>query len=513
VNGSKVAGSTFGGIAGRVLRGTLSAGTFLSGFTLVFILAILSIMLRQFTEGNIQALLVQIGVAVALARFATNGLAGEWGGTIYSTRGGSWLDALRVAFRFSTLSSVWLAPVLLLGWRPAVVGSAIGEMMMGGKAGLMLSLTTLVVALAALTPPIFLIVSVGAHNSADIVSPRHWRRLFSGRAGDLFLVYAVYLGGLGMTVLCLLPLFTAVAFQNRDLALFLGFFALAFIAGMSLDLLGRLSGFFAAGSEGLMRPIPVAAIEVPANPIGSPHPHAPAGEAMVPATDSFHAEVHPGLMTTHSPSRETPSGVHLTEANPSRTAATPSGKAPLLDAREHVDELERRLTVDPEGALAALAELHESYAPNPLIMHRLCIALATHGHRAESLELAREAIPLCLERGALRLAAEIFAQHQDRPDAFPLNRDTVINLAQDMRRHGDLAAAEHAFRNVIDRDRGERRAVKGIIQIAEDQLQLSEYAEAQRLFRFLLDHCGDSPLAVHIQDGLAEAERRLAKAS
>ena len=513
MRGNKATGSTFGGIAGRVLRETLSAGTFLSGLTLVFTLVILGIMLRQFEAANAQTVLIQIGVALALARFARNGLAGEWGGTIFSSQGGSWLDVLRVTIRFAVLSSVWLVPVILLGWRPETVGPAIGEMMLGGQAGLMLSLTTLVLTLAALTPPVFLIVSVGAHDTTDIVSPRHWRRLFSGRGGDLLLVYAVYLGGLGMTLLCLLPLFTAVAFQNRDLALFLGFFALSFTAGMSLDLLGRLSGFFAACAGEAAEPVPAEAGEALANPILKPHAPVPGAEPAGPATSPSWPEIYPVSTGEHSPSSGTQDGVRLTGAPAAGNPATPSGKAPLLDAREHVDELDRRLTVDPEGALAALAELNETYAPNPLVLHRLCLALAGRGRQVESLEVAREAIPLCLERGALRLAADIFAAHQDRSDAFGLNRDTALNLAQDIRHHGDLAAAEQAFRSVVDHDRGERRAVKGMIQVAEDHLQRSDYAEAQRIFRFLLDRCGDSPLAMHIRDGLAEAERRLAKAS
>jgi hypothetical protein len=347
---------------------------------------------------------------------------------------------LRVTFRFSALSSVWLVPVLLLGWRPAAVGSAIGEMMTGGQAGLMLSLTTLVVALAALTPPVFLIVSVGAHNSTDIVTPRHWRRLFSGRRGDLFLVYAVYLGGLGMTLLCLLPLFTAVAFQNQDLALFLGFIALAFIAGMSLDLLGRLSGFFAAGSEGRMLPITARAGEVPANPIGHSPAPAPGGGTMAPAVHSFRPEVHPGLVSAHSfPGISGGGASH--GAPTSRTPATPSGKAPLLEAREHVDELERRLAVDPEGALAALAELHETYAPNPLVMHRLCIALAAHG-TGRNPRAGPRGHPAAQGRGALRLAAEIRSA-SGRPDAFPEPRYGVT-LAGHAASWGS-SAAEQAF--------------------------------------------------------------------
>jgi len=176
-----------------------------------------------------------------------------------------------------------------------------------------------------------------------------------------------------------------------------------------------------------------------------------------------------------------------------------------------LDELERRREIDPEGVISTLKDIEESYAPHPLVLHRLCITLFERGNTMDSLLVAREALPLCLERGAQRLAAEIYGAHIDQD--FGLSRDTVLLLAQDLRRHGQLDAAERAFGSIIDRDRGDRRAVKGMLQVAEDHLVRSEYSEAQRLFRMLLDRCGDSPLAMHMHDGLAEAERRLAKAS
>ena len=190
---------------------------------------------------------------------------------------------------------------------------------------------------------------------------------------------------------------------------------------------------------------------------------------------------------------------------------SPTGKPPLLDARERLDELERRRETDPQGVISTLNDMRKSYVPHPLVLHRLCLTLNQQGNTMESLLVAREALPLCIERGAQRLAAEIYGAHIDQD--FGLSRDAILLLAQDLRRHGDLAASERAFGSILDRDRGERRAVKGMLQVAEDHLVRSEYNEAQRLFQMLLDRCGDSPLAMHMHDGLAEAERRLAKAS
>ncbi|HET9233756.1 MAG TPA: tetratricopeptide repeat protein [Candidatus Eisenbacteria bacterium] len=493
-SGPKV--QAFGGVAGRVLQGTLSVGPLFSGFVVITSLGLLGYVLREGNARNAFLIVSQLSVVMVLSRFARNGLAGEWDGTIFSSQGGSWQDTTAVAFRYLVLNLVWLLPVLLLGWRPEAIMEAIGQVIMGGGATKLLALTAVFFTLTALTPPVFLIVSVGANRFADIADQRHWRRLFAGRGGDLFLVYALYLGALGMVFCLSLPLFALLA-GHKDILTFTGFFFLSFAAGMSLDLLGRLCGFFAGvepEEETVESPSPVQETGADGRPVlrlvtSTPQPEAPRAEARkVTAIDEAKASA-PALKV-------------LT-----------AGKPPLLDARERLDDLERRLAIDPEGVMNTLQEMRDGYAPHPLVLHRLCITLAQQGKKVDSLELAREALPLCLERGAVRLASEIFGAHLDYQDVFGLTRETVLLLAQDLRRHGDLTAAETAFESIVERDRGERRAVKGLLQVAEDHLVRGDYLEAQRLFRSLLERCGDSPLAMHMQDGLAEAERRIAKAS
>jgi hypothetical protein len=488
MDGTQPRHDAFGGVAGRVLKGSLSLGPLLSGFILLSGLGMLGYIFRAVDAPGVYFGVVQVTIVIALCRFALNGMAGEWEGTLVSSPGGSILDAAKVGVRFGTLNLLWLLPVLLLGWRPQAVTGSIAQLMMGEGVTKVLALTAVFLTLTALTPPVFLIVSVGAHRFLDIADRRHWHRLFAGRAADLFLVYSVYLGALGM-VLCLsLPLISFLV-GRKELAAFIGFLFVSFAGGMSLDLLGRLCGFFAGQSH------EAETFEAPAPELDVPEPTATPTLRLVTTERRAHQE----------PTASTPS------IQPVLKVLSPTGKPPLLDARERMDELERRRNIDPEGVISTLNDMRESYAPHPLVLHQLTMMLAEHGQPAESLALAREALPLCLERGAQRLAAEIYGAHIDQD--FGLSRDNVLLLAQDLRRHGNLAAAEQAFGRIIDRDRGERRAVKGLLQVAEDYLVGSEYTEAQRLFRSLLDRCGDSPLAMHMQDGLAEAERRLAKAS
>jgi hypothetical protein len=487
--GSEPTREAFGGVAGRVLKGSLSVGPLLSGLVLLSGLGMLGYMLRAVDAPDLYFALVQITVVLALCRFALNGLAGEWEGTLFSSPGGSILEAAKVSLRYGTLTLVWLLPVLLLGWRPQAVTSAIAQLMMGEGVTKVLALTAVFLTLTALTPPVFLIVSVGANRYIDIADQRHWRRLFQNRAADLFVVYSVYLGALGM-VLCLsLPLFSLLA-GHKEIATFIGFLFVSFAGGMSLDLLGRLCGFFASHEA------VTETIEERMGEVDTAEPTSTPTLRLVTGTPRAHRE---------------PAAVSPTPAVPVLKVLSPTGKPPLLDARERLDELERRREIDPEGVISTLKDMQESYAPHPLVLHGLCITLFERGNTMDSLLVAREALPLCLERGAQRLAAEIYGAHIDQD--FGLSRDTVLLLAQDLRRHGQLDAAERAFGSIIDRDRGDRRAVKGMLQVAEDHLVRSEYSEAQRLFRMLLDRCGDSPLAMHMHDGLAEAERRLAKAS
>src|SRR5262245_44280312 len=208
MNGNAPTQEAFGGIAGRVLKGSLSVGPLLSGLVVLSGLGMLGYMLRAVDAPDVYFALVQIAVVLVLSRFALNGLAGEWEGTIFSSRGGSIVSAAQVTLRYGTLTLIWLLPVLLLGWLPQAVTNAIAQLMMGEGVTKILALTAIFLTLTALTPPVFLIVSVGATRYIDIADRRHWGRLFQNRAPDLFLVYSVYLGALGM-VLCLsLPLFS-----------------------------------------------------------------------------------------------------------------------------------------------------------------------------------------------------------------------------------------------------------------------------------------------------------------
>jgi len=491
----------FGGMTGQVLEGAMSVGTMLTGSLLLLVFGTLGFIMVRFGADDGFTIFLQLGITFGLVRFALNSYAGEWRGTILSTHGGTWWDVGVVSLRYLALSSVWLIPALIVGWKPQeLLGAFTGSMGSGGSR--VLGLTTMMAALSMLTPRVFLIVSVGAGRFSDLIDREHWAFLFRGRMQDLYLVYVIYLGGLAMVAALTLPLITASMFQSPELGTFIGILALAYALGLAVTLLGRLCGSFAGrGRTTDEWDFPAIEPESDSNTVEEPRTSEDTGMPETPPAAAAVRAVRPADPAPVAPAAERASTLN------------PSGKTPLLDARPRVDELEHRFREDPEAALEGIEELNRVYAPHPLVLHMLCVMQHRSGKTDASLDTAREALPLCLERGATSLAAQIFGMHLDRADAFDLPRDTILVLAEDLRKAGDLEAAEATYLGILDRDRGERRAVKGLLQIAEAYLQITDYDRARDLYQLLLHRCPDSPFAVHMEDGLVEAERRRSKAS
>lgn len=484
----------YGGVSGRVLREAMSGASLVTGLSLIICLGTLSYIMAKFHAEDAFAAFLHLTVIAVLARFAVNGYAGEWGGTVFSGRGGTWMETGAVGLRYLALSLVWLLPALLLGWRPETVNAAMGEAFLGGGSKWLI-LTCFVGTFLALTPPVFLIVSVGAVRFRDIVDAEHWRSLFRGRLGDLFLIYALYLGALTMTAVLVMPFLVSLAAKNPDAATVAGLGCLAFAGGLAVNLLGRLCGFFAATAY-------------------------PAGDW---TGDTAAAGPDPDADARHTPparsapgttaAMQTPDGTPHAAPSSEPASGHPGGRTPLLEAGAKVEELAQRFGEDPEGVIGTLIDLREQYAPNPQVLHLLSLCLLRAGHIEDSLTVAREALPLCLSRGAIRLASELYAVHLRNADRLGLMPDVVLSIADELRRLGDLAASERAYMKILSMDPGESRAIKGLLQLAENRLHDSSFAEAARIYQALIERCEDSSFAVHMHEGLAEARRRMAKAS
>jgi hypothetical protein len=517
VNSREPTVEAYGGVSGRVLREAMSGASLVTGLSLIISLGTLSYIMSKFHADDAFAVLLHLVVIGALARFAVNGYAGEWGGTVFSSRGGTWMETGSVGLRYLALSLVWLLPAVLLGWRPDTVNAAIGEAFLGGGSKWLI-LTCFVGMVIALSPPVFLIVSVGAMRFRDIVDPEHWRTLFRGRGGDLFLIYALYLGALTMTAIIVLPFLVSVAAKSQDWATVMGLGCLAFAGGLAVNLLGRLCGFFAAtafpagdvtGEAVEAGPGPDRTMPAVAPPGRTPSPVSDMVPGLIPglAQDPEVADARPAAVAALTPS---PAEGDPVDGAPEDHAP---GKTPLLEAGARVDALARRFDAEPEGVIKELMDLRDQCAPNPQVLHFLSLCLLRAGHIESSLNVALEALPLCLGRGAIRLASELFAAHLRNADRMGLAPDVVLNIADELRRLGDLPASERAYMKVLGADAGENRALKGLLQLAENRLQAQSYAEASRIYEVLIERCENSPFAVHMHEGLAEARRRMAKAS
>ncbi len=496
----------FSGIGGSVARGAFGPGSLFSGLCLAFALVLCTWFVNQMGAGQAAAPVAQILVALALARFSVNGLAGERRGTIVSMAGGPWTKVATVTLRYLVLSTLWLVPILLLHVQPQQLQGQLAARALGMTTGveglgtLVAAAILLVVGMAA-TPPVFLIVATGAEKFSDIVSPAHWRRLFEGRLGDLGLVYVLYLGGVGTAFVASIPLLILAFTQGVNLGLFVGGVMLVFCSGLAVNLLGRLCGFYAFGEAG-------------GTPIQAPAPDLMAAERrMRGAGPTRPAGARPPVHPPGSPPVSADSGAPPPVVDEAATAH-PSGKPPLLDAVRRAEAARQRFAQDPTGAIADLEEMRAGHAPNPQVLHALCLSLYQSGRAEEALAVAREAMPICFERGHVTLAADIFRFAATQLKDLGLERDQLLMIASVLLKGGHPGHAANLYATILRSDASERRAVKGLLQVADlKQRDPAGVSEAVRIYRFLLQHCAASPLADDMRRGLADAESKIARAS
>lgn len=496
----------FSGVVGAVVRGSISLTSAVTGFVLGVALIFTGLVFGLVGAPLMGQLLAQVILALFLARFAVNGIYGEYGGTVFSTAGGSWAQVTQVALRYIALTAVWLLPVVLLGMLSVrnQVGAGPGAMpgAMGGMGGLplpvpgmgkLLFVGSLYILLSTLTPPVFLIVSVSADSFADVFSPYHWRARFSGRTGDLFMVYAAYVGTLGMVALLALPLILSAAGLAWQLAAFVAVVAGVFFAGMMVDLLGRLSGFFAFGEGGFQ---PVGEVDGAPGSVGAVAVAAPGTSASVPG----------GEAATVAEEDSTPASVPVSGG----LEAATSGLPPLQDAIEHVNTAKRRFASEPDAAIASLEELRKIHAPHPQVLHTLWSFYREAGRPSEALEVAREALPVLVQRGNAGLAAQMFRAHWKEREALKPDRAVLVAVAGALTREEDLAFAANTYAVVLQSDKRDMRAIKGILKIAEVlHREKSNPEDAVRLYRYLLKTAPESPLVEYMSQGLEEAQQKL----
>jgi hypothetical protein len=530
--------TAFGGIVGRVLRDAMSFSTAVTAFVLGGVALIVSLVFNYIGGQALSQLVVQVIVAVALARFTLNGLSGEFRGTILSTAGGSWSLALAVAARYLVLNLIWMAPMgaalvlsLFAVWHADPTPGGMPDAPTAPVGGLPLTLPILAILSSKLVltaaimllfgvtilPPILLIVAVRAESFGQIFSPPRWRAAFAGRFADLYAIYAIHAGGIGMMVIVAIPIVVFAFTAASEFGMLFTFMAFAYMCALAITLLGRLCGFFAFGEEHLS---PVHALP----PAGGPE----APEAAVGFTPRV---VHGGAAATGAagaafpttagaPMAAAPPGVapHAAPAGDvaagAAEPATGDGRPPLPDMAARVAAARTRFATDRDGAIAELKEMHTQHAPSAAVVHALALCLREAGSEREAIEMAREALPLCLAEGQITLAAEVFAAFWKQAKALGLQHEQIDAIASVFMKSADLARAVSAYGLALTMDPSDRKAVKGLLQAADQRLyKEGRPKDAAKIYTFLLQYAPQSPFAEDMRRGLAEAESRLARAS
>jgi hypothetical protein len=558
----------FSGVSGRVLQRSLSAGSLVTGITLGLVLIAGNALFVFAGAEMLGAPFTQIVMALALARFAANGLEGEWSGTVFSTAGGSWGQVALIALRYLALTAFWFVPLLLLG-AGLNEGMSIGVGTLSGKA---VAVAVIYLVAMTLTPPLFLIVSVRASGIGDVFKPDHWKQSIGSRYVDLFAIYVVYTGALGMVLILLIAPVALALSANGRFGLFLAGVSLCMLFGVSVSLLGRLCGFFACGESGLssveraMAPVPQAGLSSPL-PTPSPQPQTqpgaePTTAQPVVASSGAQSEVSADSQTTRDaglatvplgtpglgaqasppdasggPAGETASAVQSARPEdptssqpPQRTArprSTPTPvppvsptepspaahRPPALDAARRVEAAMKRFNLEPESAVSALQDLRDTFAPDPHVLQALAICMYRLGHIEEALEFANRALPMCFDRGQAKLGARLFSELRPHMGRLDLDSERILFIATTLANEDDLAGAAKAFSALISIDPDETAAVKGLLQVAEDILHKKGKPEAAaKVYRYLMQHCSTSPLVEFMDQGLEEAERQMTHA-
>jgi len=512
--------SEFSGVAGRLVTGSISGASLISGMVLgLGLLAVDGALAFAGADAMIMPFNL-IVLSFVLARYAVNGLYGEWSGSIFSAAGGPWTIVGTVALRYMALTFAWYMPLALIGMKfaqpPSGAPMTALPMMMGG----VLVLAAFNILAMTVTPPLFLIVSVSATSFGDVFSADHWRRLFGDRKDDLFTVYAVYSGALFMVAMLSMPVVMLAMAATYKLAILVGGLSFCLLFGVSVNLLGRLCGFFACGDLGMMERQPGHGPDLPPEAAPTLDPVVSAVPTVRAAASSQHPPELPAQPVATASAQPVPAAPSQpVGAAPSQPVAAPaqqveeSPRRPLTDAKAQVDAAIRDFARDPEATLSALQKLNAEFAPHPLVLQSLAIHNYRAGRVEPSIALAREAIPLCFERGHSYMAAELFREMRQHRSHLSLTLEQLLTIGHTLVKMEDFATAAKAYTAVIGQDHGESRAVKGLLQVAEKILHEKHKPEAAaKVYRYLLQHCSSSPLAEYMQAGLEETERVMAQA-
>lgn len=511
----------YGGIAGHVLVESFSITTALTALILSGALGVVVLI----AVSSRQPIIVSVGfpavMSFAFARFALNGQAGEWQGSIISSAGGDWRQVAWVAGRFNLVMTAWSIPLVLLSVAEAATTGgettsiSVGPMPMPHVPVLvMIYMVTVLIAL-----PVALIVSVEAQSVRECFSAALWRSIFPGRFGDLLALCSLSAGAPVVIYFLALPLMVGMMASHPLGATVAGVIVMAVVGALWATLFGRLCGSFARGDM-LFDLDPAIAGEQPGS--GNPRPgvarSAGSGPAVritsnaPPRTQAPPPAGPPPLPGAVSPAASVPAAPAAPASIP--LSADPAGEGPpLLEAETRVAMAEKQFESDPNRGIEALEALRREFAPAPLVLCSLAGMLRSSGQVSRGAELCREAIPLCVQKGEAEQAAGLYQLFHAELADMTLEREERLAIAGALKPMGQLTLAAKTYAAVVREDPTESRAIKGLVQVAEMmQKEEAQVPNAAKILEYLLQAAPHSPLAPYVQESLDRLQLKMAHA-
>ena len=253
--------SSFGGVAGQVVRHFVGLGTLLS--TIPTLIAIVGLALGTgwpATTVHLPATLAWLVAVIVLAPVAGRfGLAAREGDiTCGFLAAGLGRGVFGFALRYALLAIIWGLPLALLGrWLVEGVGVGVAGLLGGfglgsARAALVALVALVALLLALLAPTLSLILALSADSVSELFEGARWRWLLIERRGDLPALFAALIGGMtrfSALALPLLLLLDGLLFGTslKAGALFAPLVPLLPAAGAPI-LLGRLAGSVVAAT-------------------------------------------------------------------------------------------------------------------------------------------------------------------------------------------------------------------------------------------------------------------------
>jgi len=486
--------SSFGGVAGRVVRHFVGLGTLLTTVPTLLTVVLLALgtgwlVTTLHLPGSVAWLLGIVVLAPVAGRFGLAAREGDITCGFFSAGHGR--GVFGFALRYALLALIWGLPLGLLGpWLVAGLGGGVvglfGGIGLGGAKAALVALGALLgLVLAVLAPALSMILALSADSVAELFELARWRWLLVERRGDLPAFFAALIGGLTLFYALALPLLLAIdgllfGSSLRAGAFFAPLVPLLPAAGAPI-LLGRLAGSIvatsAASDEEDAEPELIArrAIGVPGSATG-----ARAAAAPVPA----------GVGSRAAP------GIAPSPASIAGAADTPGVSAFVKRARQLGES-------DPERLQQALAEgeaLRRQQPRHVALLAELARLQLKAGQHEAGLGLVATTIELALESGGAPVAVELFQGLGAQRPGLVLAAPVWERLARCLLERQRFAEAAWCFVAALAAGHDAAKVQKGLIAVAEAAARGGAADQALQLYAYLLEHFPGSPFQQYCED-------------